>query len=299
MLRQLINNMPTAIVRLCEVKDNGEVNESLPIALPISDHDIIVGSNKHGTFATWNSLNPDSPVSPGFSPVGVTGLRRIYHEDERQEHIKQISKMVISLFKNGVDALALQEVPAITERYFTPFLLELKKLSDEETINLDFEAFQTSYAQTKKPFKKGVEQGYHGFGTALLFKKNAFYLEGCSILPHGRGSLYSLKSAKSNDTLNLININGDYNQAESLVVQIFNYLSIPNTIIAGDTNIAIANEKIVEQLRGMHGVVVEPTTNRIDTPERSRTLDCFVTTILTSYIYKTGSKNYANSEITG
>jgi len=287
--------MPKATVRLCEVNANDEISEAPAFDLPISDHDVIVGTNKHGTFGTWNILNANSPVSPGFCPAGITGLRRLHHKEEIQEHIRLVAQMIIDLFQNGVDALALQEVPAKNEQYFEEFVRQLHKISQENGIELDFDSFNESYAQTRKPLKKGADQGYHGFATALLFKKRTFTLSQISALAGERGSSYVLKSTKSNEAITLLNIHGDYGQADKLATEIASALVNPDTMILGDSNIALTKEDAMNKLKQLKGVVVEPSSNREDTPDSLRTLDCFVTNIQTSYIFNSACKNYAAS----
>jgi hypothetical protein len=291
-LKRLINNMPTASVRLCEV--NGSVvNEAPPAILPITDHDVIVGTNEHGTLGTCNLLNPTSPVSPGFAPAGVTGLRRLHHESEKQEHIRLVARMLIDLIKNGVDALALQEVPAQTTPYFKDFLLHLKQFAQEENIELDFDAFHESIATTKKPLRDNKDQGYHDFATAFLMKKGAFTLDNKTLLSDERGATYSLTSAKSGKNLRVINLHGYYGHANIHAKDILKALNDSNTIVLGDTNIPLSNKEAVADMASLSGVVVEPSSNIEGTADSSRTLDCFVTNIQTDYIFKEGCKNIA------
>lgn len=288
--------MPKASIHLCEV-NGSDVKEAPAFELPISDHDIIVGTNKHGTFATWNSLNPDSPVSPGFAPSGITGLRRLYHESEKQEHIRLVAQMIIDLFLNGVDALALQEIPAKSEPYFKPFMQHLEQLAQENQIELDFDAFNISYAQTKKTLKDGLDQGYHGFATGLLFRKGTFTLNGVTPLAGERGSSYYLTSNKSRENLTVLNTHGDYGQPDNVATEIVSALNNPNTIALGDTNIALTRQEAIAKMTNMKGVVVEPSSNIEGTATSSRTLDCFVTNIPSTYIFKNDCKNYATGVV--
>lgn len=293
-LKKLVNNMPKAVVRLCEV-NNQQVNEAPPFELLISDHDIIVGKNRHGVFATWNILNPDSPVSPGFAPAGITGLRCLHHEAEKQEHIILVAKMVVDLMKCGVDAVALQEVPANNNHYFTLFVQTLARLAEENNIVLGFDGFHRSYAQTKKPVKNGVDRGYHGFATALLFKEKSFILNEVTLLPGERGTSCSLFSTKSNENLTIINIHGDYGLSDSLASEIVLAINSSSTMVLGDTNIALTEIDAVAKLAEIKGVVVESSSNIAGTPDSLRTLGCFVTNIPTRYVLKKGCNNFATT----
>jgi len=301
MLRKHVENMPTTSVRLGVEKPDGKIDEAsaLDFTIPISDHDVILASNKNGVFATWNILNPDSPVASGILPKGTTGLRRLYIEEQRQEHLNQVARFIIELFKLDVDAIALQEVPdKKNNTYFADFLEKLNSLAKENNIDYDF-ALEKSYRQTKKPLKNGNEQGYHGFGTAILFNPNNIKLNNVTPHPDGRGATYSLHSYKSKEDFNLVNLHGDYAKHSELIEFIASEFKKPNTMILGDTNIALSYDKTVSQFKFLTGVSIEPTTNLEGTPNDKRTLDCIVSNIASNYIYKKkdGCSNYASLEI--
>ena len=301
MLHKLVNDLPIVRIHLGqEVKDEKSKEITFKplceINAQLSDHDILVGSNEHGTIATWNMWNQDSPVSPGFVPATVKDAARLYIKEEKNQHIELVAKRIIDLLANGVDAVALQEAP-MDSVYKAMFIAVLKKLAKEAALELDFDAFEKSYTQTKKPLKGGKDNGYHEFATALLFKSNAFTLEKIASFAEGRGSEYALTSAKSKKNLTLINFHGDYGQALVSAQQLFTACSKPDVMVVGDTNIPLTNEKAIEQLKSVPGVVVEPATNRNDIANAARTLDCFVTAIpQTTYIYKIAMKNYAKNE---
>lgn len=302
-LMKIIDNLPKTNIRLCKMKKENErevEHEAPAMELDITDHDVVAGSDRHGTFATLNVLNPNSPVAPGFAPEGIDGMRRLFHEDEKQQHIELIAALIIDLFKQGVDALALQEIPSQLEPYYVPFITHLKKLSAENSIQLDWDAFFFSYALTKKPFRDNQDQGCHGFATGLLIKQDIFKLEQVTPVLNGRGSEYKLFSSLSNEFITLINLHGFYGKATETAQYIALSSNKPNTIIMGDTNIPLDNAEAVGIMQKMRGVAVEPSSNQKNTAISSRTLDCFVTKIPhTRFLFNRSCNNLANGETSG
>lgn len=290
-LQKQIDHMPQLSTRLCTRNKNGEVIHEVEVNRPVSDHDILVNASVHGIIATWNILNPDSPVSPGFNPEGYEGLYYLASEEDKHRHITQIAETLIQLFTNGVDGVALQEVPEQGSPYFALFRQELICKALAARIDLDFDAFHASYALTKK----NNSSSYNRFATAFLMKKDAFELKQITPVLSERGSDYWLYSIKSKQDIHAINLHGDYVHSEDLAQYLYQLHKAANTLVMGDTNIPLSQRQALELIAQTRGICTVPSMNLPKTMDKHKTLDCILSTEPSIYLYIKALKNYAQS----
>jgi hypothetical protein len=270
-IKQILNDIPALDVHLCKLSRQNQIEHEVLANRALSDHDLIVGSNHHGLFATWNMLNPDSPVSPGFNPEGFKGIYKLYYEEERQQHIRLVAEVLIKLLEEGVGAIALQELPAMNSAYFEIFLYALHSLAAEKQLAIDFDAFLRSYSLTRR-----TAQDYNKFATALLIRAESFKLKEVTPVLNERGADYLLYSLKSNKPIHLINIHGDYEKAE-ILAEFLAEKNTNDTLIMGDTNIALSKKDVLKTIANIKGCCFTPSSNLPDTDESSLTLDCLLT----------------------
>lgn len=291
-IQDVISSMQTRSLHLCKKSNSGEIEDEIQIQRPISDHDIIVQVTPLGNIATWNILNPDSPVSPGFLPIDHQGFYKLCTDTDKYQHMQDIAFTIGRLFAAGVDAIVLQEIPASETQNFSNFIRELNNAAYRYDVEFDIAGFLDSLYRTKKP----NSNEYHNFSMGLLVKGYS-KLSFISALPlyNERAVAYELLSKPSSEKLHLINIHGDYVNSFALSQNIKNDLvKYNNSIIAGDMNIPLSNMQSLGVMADLAGYCITPSMNRKDTDEKSNTLDCILSLMKSSKILVNGDlKNYA------
>ncbi|MDP1603582.1 MAG: hypothetical protein Q8M03_09990 [Legionella sp.] len=289
LLKQVLNDIPQLDIHLCKLNRQNQIKHEVIVRRALSDHDPIIGSNQHGIFASWNLLNPDSPVSPGFNPEGFKGIYMLYYEEERLQHMQLLAEVLVKLLEQGVEAIALQEVPAMNSVYFKTFWEALHSMANEKQLAIDFDAFVQSYSLTRRK-----DQDYNKFGTALLMRAKSFKLKEITPILYERGADYLLYSLKSNKALHLINIHADYEKSEILAEFLMEKTNALDTLIMGDTNIALSKKEILKTIATMKGYCFTPSCNHPDTDESSLTLDCLLTRDKTQFVTRGMPVNFAD-----
>lgn len=292
-LKTLVNQIPTAMRKFISGENS---KDFIIVERPATDHDIYIGHNLFGTFATINMLNPNSPFSPGYAPAGIKGLQRMEGDRSKLAHIILMVQFIVNLLKHGVDAVAIQEIPCQSDPFYPLFIENLKSYSAESGIELDFDILSRTYNQTHKTESTPEKNQLHGFATGFLAKQNVFTLEKASVILYGRGSEYNLTNISTGASFTLTNLHGDYKRQDQTANYIKSALEVKNMMVVGDTNIAI-NHSAMNTLKCMKGLVAQPIINDPCTDEANMTVDCFVTLVETTILCNEHCKNLANPPV--
>lgn len=272
-LQSLSTTVPTFPheITLCNSDRAGNIVDEFKVGkLEISDHHPIFVETVHGVIGTFNLWCSSAPISPVKLPEGKTGIFRLHNVEDRNLQIDLLAEYIIDMFKAGLGALMLQEIPDVTGVYFERLCTKLSELHEQDSsLDLGLLGLRESY---RAPSRNATST--HDFGCGILVNSKCFKL-GTGDVPavlKGRGFIYSLASEETETPLFLHNIHGNYVDSPELASYI-KKTATGNHIVGGDLNIPVTDKEAIATMASLPGFSSLPPAVHSGIMERNKTID--------------------------
>lgn len=192
------------------------------VTRPITDHPPIQQKTAWGIMASMNILNPGSPLAPSAQINGVTALPK-----EGKQQMEAMAEYIVQLFKNGVELLALQEVP-------NPYEIPHPNNHDHLINKLKALVGNTQLIDVDALSQQWLKTGTHTFGTSLLYNPNRFSInQNKTPSLDGRAAVYKITDLATSVQISIANVHGDFSQQ----IKTQQYINQFDGIAMGDANL--------------------------------------------------------------